>query len=390
MGKKTLTTSLVFVLVIAMFAILPQEAFALPCPDPDQTFLKAPPVITSITPTTDGAVVTWEQSQLHAHILFFFHIGCFYPDFFEVEVALAPNPVTTPNLVFFAGGLTQPTNDGGTFTITGLLPNTDYNMQVDAVWNTFLFGGKFKDSATSSFKTLAIQKGGDDCSNCTPPTIGQDTRGHQLVQNGFECNGTTIHDVTFYKSHMDLVILGLDQTLDCYIKVYDDQGVANIRAIDLALGKKKIGESLSMSEQKISWRQTFNGIESVTFDTETFKDVMVMKMDGLVPCRDDSTDSKCGFFNFRATVISPIVGDVVVGVGGWDAKGNMFTTFLNEGIQVGTESDLPQLVEYVIPQGTGNRPQMIQDESQHCDQRWSVCFQERILEERNRINQLIS
>src|SRR3990172_3147091 len=117
MGKKTLATSIVFVLVIAMFAILPQEAFALPCPDPDQTFLKAPPVITSIVPTTDGAVITWEQDQLHAHILFFFHLGCFYPTSFEVEASLAPNPVTTPNLVFFASGISQPTNDGGTYTI---------------------------------------------------------------------------------------------------------------------------------------------------------------------------------------------------------------------------------------------------------------------------------
>ena len=453
MTNKKLIVGLLLAITITL-TITSNNAYASPLGGcgPDETFgFKAPPVITSITPTADGAIVDWTQSELHAHILFFFHLGCFLPTNFEIFVDDTSPVDVTPiiNDDTILGG------DSGTFVITGLEPNTSYFVRVDGLWATSSFGGSILEGTEEMFTTNAIapdmiddltvdldgttatftwllddfngidgfdnnspltdlslecslnegpfeeivnlpldaeevtvedldystdfvcrikatnsagitssnevtfttpaRPSNDNCVNCQRPSIGVTEHGNRVVDGGITVNGNTVN-ADFYFTPFPLIQANINEKVTMHFTIWDDVK-NNIAHVEVGLGKGKIGESFAKLENSMFWdRHVMTKNETVTFDETMFKDV-TMEMVGKTNClyRSGPNNNECDLFKVEFTPIKAIVGDVVFGISIWDDNRNAMTTFFNEGLQIGTESDVIQKVEFVAPQGTGNK-----------------------------------
>lgn len=387
MRHKTVGLVAISLMLVAIIPLVDQDAYAITCPDPDQTFnSKVPPVITSIVPTTDGAIVTWEQAQLHFH-LFFFIQGCSYPDSFDVEVT-DTLPVAAPfefQQTGIAGG------DGGTFTITGLQPDTTYYVDVDGHWLTPLFGGFEIQGADSEFTTLAVveeivKKGGGVCQNCQQPSIGVTDKGKRVVDGGLTVNGKTV-DAQFYKTEYPLIQAPIGKKMYIDFVIWDDR-IDNIIHVQVDMAKSKIGESFDADGSMIWNRNIMNNAQTIKSDS-MFENVEMTLLDK-VQCRADSKigDPLCDLFHVEFVPMKAIVGDVVFGVSVWDANRNAMTNYFNHGIQIGTEADVILDEPFVVLQGDGNKPTISKEDPS--DQRWTDGFKQHMQQENERIQLLVA
>gem|GEM_PF-4098340 len=346
------------VLVIPLIAVLmlsfgvifePQNAYA-GIPEVDcsegETSLKAPPVVTSIVPTSDGAVVDWTQAELDVDISFFFfsfHLLCAFPHHFEIEVTTSL-PVLGP---FLFEDDTIPGGDSGTYTLTDLDCGTTYFFDIDGLWRTPFFsetflGGFHIDGADETFTTLPCGGSGGGVVghfvNNQQPSIGITESGKRVVDGGITVTTGTISktvDADFFHTPFPLIQAEIGQPIDFVFVIWDDR-LDNIKQLQVEFGKGKVGESFTMEHSAIWKRDVMSGVVTVTHDP-MFKDVIMEKIADK-PCRTGSTN--CTVIHVRLTPTQAIVGDVVFGVNIWDQAGNAVTTFFNDGIQFGTEEDV--------------------------------------------------
>ncbi len=359
-------------IILFSFGIIfePQNAYA-GIPDPDcsegETSLKAPPVVTSIVPTSDGAVIEWTQAELDADISFFFfsfHLLCAFPHHFEVELQ---NPLILLDKTIEGG-------DSGTYTIIDLECNTEYTFDVDGLWRTPFFsetflGGFHIDGADETFTTLACSQGGGTVSNFVnyqQPSIGITESGKRVVDGGLTVNGQTV-DADFYFTPFPLIQSDIGEPIDFIFKIWDDR-LDNIATLQVQLGKGKIGESFSMDSTATYKRDKMTHEVTVTHDP-MFTNVVMEQLAGQ-PCVAGGND--CTVIHVSLTPTEAIVGDVVFGVNIWDEARNANTSFFNEGLQVGTEADV--IVEEPIITKVVKKQVRTDDGWGNIDKRYSEAF----------------
>jgi len=178
--------------------------------------------------------------------------------------------------------------------------------------------------------------GGSGCDKeCEEPTLGVNSDGRRLVENGFTYNGKPIDVERFFTSYpLIKVNVGMQNT--AVFKIYDNYGPDNIRHFDLAFGLAS-GQIMGTSNAMIQWDKSFDGIETVTLvDPHNVLDnVRVETSEG--KCRTDSSTDDClivtVYHKFRAPLESDIVATNV-----WDQNRNAWQNYYNHGVNVEGES----------------------------------------------------
>jgi len=89
---------------------------------------------------------------------------------------------------------------------------------------------------TGDFGLLVAASGGSGCDReCSAPTLGVNSAGNRLVDNGFSYNGKAVDVESFYTSY-PLVTAFINRDNTATFKIYEDQGPQNIRHVALAFG----------------------------------------------------------------------------------------------------------------------------------------------------------
>ncbi|WP_371503709.1 hypothetical protein [Nitrosopumilus adriaticus] len=183
--------------------------------------------------------------------------------------------------------------------------------------------------------TATSSSNGSGCSgDCEEPTLGLDSKGKRLVDNGFTYNGKSI-DVERFFTPYPLVTVNVGKQNVAEFKIYENLGTDKISHFELAFGLAS-GESIGMSKAVINWDKSFDGVETVTLDDpeNVLDSVKVTTSEGY--CSDDS-QTKCLIVKvshmFRAPLDFNILGTNV-----WDAERNAWQNYYNHGIEIVGES----------------------------------------------------
>jgi len=185
-----------------------------------------------------------------------------------------------------------------------------------------------------------VESNGSGCDNCEPPTLGLNKAGDQrMVDGGFTCNGQTI-DVENYYTDFPTITNAVGQRLQCTFIIYEDTYADNVRHFEFAVGKR-VDDYMSDEQGKIVWDRDFKLVETVTYDSELFRNVYVLS--SLAKCLDASSTATCLKLELSATPKMPLVNDIIVKTNVWDENRNAKQNFYNDGIDfVGyTENPLP-------------------------------------------------
>jgi len=185
------------------------------------------------------------------------------------------------------------------------------------------------------FIAVTLKPSGGSCGvDCTEPTLGVNSDGTRLVDNGFSYNGKSV-DVEYYFTPYPLVTVNVGEQNVAEFKIYENRGPENIQHFELAFGLAD-GESIGMSKAVINWDKSFDGIETVTVDDpeNVLENIKVTTSEGY--CSDEM-QTKCLIVKvehtFRDTLDFNILGTNV-----WDTKRNAWQNYYNHGIEVVGES----------------------------------------------------
>lgn len=201
------------------------------------------------------------------------------------------------------------------------------------------------DKAANTIWTLhfsafgfAVQetRGGSECDDCTPPTIGVSESGDRRVSGGFSYNSRAV-DVDRFFTPYERITVQVGQENTARFKVYDDDGPDSVRHVSLAFGLRS-GQVISESTAAIAWERDHAGAETVSItDPHNVLDSDTVQVDASeVPCSAASADA-CLQVTFRHTFRAPPEFDIV-GVDVRDAGRNSWQNYFNHGVRVEGES----------------------------------------------------
>lgn len=176
---------------------------------------------------------------------------------------------------------------------------------------------------------------GSGCSgDCEEPTLGMDSKGKRLVDNGFTYNGKSI-DVERYFTPYPLVTVQTGKQNVAEFKIYENGGPDKISHFELAFGLAN-GESIGMSKVIINWDKSFDGIETVTLvDPENvLENIQITTLED--SCSEES-QQKCLMVKIEHTFRAPLDFNIL-GTNVWDSKRNAWQNYYNHGIEVVGES----------------------------------------------------
>lgn len=185
------------------------------------------------------------------------------------------------------------------------------------------------------FVAASTTNNGGGCSgDCEEPTLGVNSVGTRLVDNGFTYNGKSV-DVERYFTPYPLVTIQTGKQNVAEFKIYENSGPDNISHFELAFGLAK-GQSIGMSKAVINWDKSFDGIETVTLvDPENvLDDIQITTLED--NCSDDS-QQKCLIVKVAHTFRAPLDSNIL-GTNVWDIKRNAWQNYYNHGIEVIGES----------------------------------------------------
>ncbi len=189
------------------------------------------------------------------------------------------------------------------------------------------------DTLTGDFGLfVAASVGGDGCDgDCTAPTLGVNSDGRKLVENGFTYNGKQI-DVERFFTPYPLINVNVGIQNAAVFKIYDNLGPDNIKHFDLAFGLSS-GQIMGTSNAMIEWDKSFDGIETVTVvdPYNVLDNVRVDTSEG--KCRTDSTTDDCLIVIVNHRFRAPLESDIVA-TNVWDQGRNAWQNYYNEGISI--------------------------------------------------------
>ena len=253
-------------------------------------------------PTAGGASFTAQWTSNSALRLTFSTIG--------TAVSIGSSTVSV------AGGNTLGVFNNGTDNTRMISPGTAATLS-----------GDFGIVASSSDS----DGGGDGCKgDCEEPTIGVDSNGKRQVTNGFSYNGHAV-DVERFFTPYPLITANVGKTNLAEFKIFENQGVHNIRHFTFAFGMDK-GDIISNSKAKIELDIDFDGTETVTVtDPENALDNIKVST-SKVSCMENST-SECLKVSIQHRFRAPLDFNIV-GTDVWDTKRSSWQNYYNHGIEV--------------------------------------------------------
>jgi hypothetical protein len=185
------------------------------------------------------------------------------------------------------------------------------------------------------FVAASTSNNGGGCSgDCEEPTLGVNSIGTRLVDNGFTYNGKSI-DVERYFTPYPLVTVNVGKQNVAEFKIYENGGPDKISHFELAFGLAN-GESIGTSKAVINWDKSFDGVETVTFyDPENvLEGIVISTSEG--SCSDES-QQQCLLVTVIHTFRAPLDFNIL-GTNVWDVKRNAWQNYYNHGIEIVGES----------------------------------------------------
>jgi len=180
-----------------------------------------------------------------------------------------------------------------------------------------------------------IDRGGGSCGvDCIEPTLGVNSDGKRLVDDGFSYNGKSV-DVQYFYTPYPLVTVNVGEQNVAEFKIYENLGPDNIRHFELAFGLAS-GDSIGMSKAVINWDKSFDGTETITLDDpeNVLENIIVITSVG--SCSDES-QTECLIVKVEHTFRAPLDFNIL-GTNVWDTKRNAWQNYYNHGIEVVGES----------------------------------------------------
>ena len=191
--------------------------------------------------------------------------------------------------------------------------------------------------------------GGSGCGvDCIAPTLGVGHKSDRVVTNGFSYNGNPV-DVELFYTPYPLITVNVGEQNIAQLKIYEDQGVENIKHASLAFGLKR-GEVISESKAVIYWEQNHHGVQTTSvFDPENaLQEVSVTTNTG--QCLEGLL-TECLFLYFNHTFREPLEFDMV-GTHVWDIYLNSMQNYYNHGIEIVGESlNPPKIIKKLDRKG---------------------------------------
>ncbi|BDQ30565.1 hypothetical protein NZNM25_07940 [Nitrosopumilus zosterae] len=180
------------------------------------------------------------------------------------------------------------------------------------------------------FVAVSASNGSGCSGDCEEPTLGLDSKGERLVDNGFTYNGKPI-DVERYFTPYPLVTVNTGEKNIAEFKIYDNGGPDNISHFEIAFGLAK-GEIMSESRAVINWDKSFDGEKtlSVNDPEHVLGDIEVSTSEG--NCSEESAQ-QCLLVKVIHTFRAPLDFNIL-GTNVWDTKRNAWQNYYNHGIEV--------------------------------------------------------
>ena len=265
---------------------------------------------------------------------------------------IAVNPITNLIYVTNEGDGTVSIIDGLTNKVigdpiqvgnqpAGIAVNTDPDNNVIYVANSFsntvsvINGTYIPITILDPVDDTEPKKSGGSCADCTPPTFGKDKNYKMIVSDGFTYNGMSAN-VTDYHTEFPLITVITNATNTVTVKVYENQGVNNIKMVQFGLGMPEVGSPLDYAQSLVEVSLSGIEIKEVnTIDPNNLVDI-INATTSVVDCNGDSNTS-C-----LEVTLEYVYRDQpkynIMAINAVDNSRNSKTNYLNDGILVVGES----------------------------------------------------
>lgn len=198
------------------------------------------------------------------------------------------------------------------------------------------------------------------CDDCIPPTLGQNTEGEQILQDGFSFNYNVV-DVQFFHTEFPLIITSTNQTNTITLKIYENNGIDNIFLVQFGFGISEIGSPLSTAETLVEvwFEPTDTQIKEIVIKDEhnLIDDTSISISTQDVSCGQNNSLHCLEVVMNYAYLDSPIFDVFAISLS--DQSRNTVIHYFNDGIRVEGESmNLPNMI--TVPaafSGNGLYPQ---------------------------------
>ena len=207
-------------------------------------------------------------------------------------------------------------------------------------------------------------RGGSECDDCTPPTLGYDEYGARLVDGGFSYNGLA-SDVEYFFTPYPLIESEVGEENTVVLRIYENEGPQNVSHAALAFGLRS-GEVISESRAVINYDIFFDGTGEVSaIDPDGAIDLDTLSAEHETVQCSPGSELECLQITIKHTFRAPLEFDIV-GTDVWDTQRNSWQNYYNHGIKIsgepldgrpGIEAD--GLVLYPISPGSANRDVMM-------------------------------
>ena len=175
--------------------------------------------------------------------------------------------------------------------------------------------------------------GGGCNGDCTPPTLGTDNAGRQIVSGGFAIN-ESVFDVTHYKQDIQTQIVKSGEPLTITLTVMENTGTHALEYVGLMLGlKDKLisGITVPTHSAQIHWDNNRGTITTEIIDPDgLIKDVNVA----------ESILDQNNILTFEFTPVMPFDASTVI-VQTWDMDKNAWTNYFHNAIEITDAKTMP-------------------------------------------------
>ena len=179
-------------------------------------------------------------------------------------------------------------------------------------------------------------RGGSECDDCTPPTLGYDAYGARLVSGGFSYNGL-VSDVEYFFTPYPLIESEVGRQNNITLKMYENEGPGNVERVSVAFGLRS-GEVISESRAVINYDVSFDGTGSLSaIDPENAIDLETLSAEHRTVECSAGSELQCLSVSINHSFRAPLEFDIV-GTDVWDTQRNSWQNYFNHGIRVTGES----------------------------------------------------
>ena len=178
-------------------------------------------------------------------------------------------------------------------------------------------------------------RGGSECDDCTPPTLGYDEYGARLVDGGFSYNGLA-SDVEYFFTPYPLIESEVGEENTVVLRIYENEGPQNVSHAALAFGLRS-GEVISESRAVINYDISFDGTGEVSaIDPDGAIDLDALSAEHETVQCSPGSELECLQITMKHTFRAPLEFDIV-GTDVWDTQRNSWQNYYNHGIKISGE-----------------------------------------------------